>query len=108
MKWQVETMNRLKDFKTLIDEEVDDTLLQLYINDAENFILNHCNLDEIPNRLYSALLNIAVFKFRLRGYEGVKKEAMGAVNESFHETIPAYIINELDDYNNNNQTVKLL
>ncbi|PRR92861.1 head-tail connector protein [Bacillus sp. NMCN1] len=101
-------MNQLKDFKTLIDEEVDDAVLQLYINDAENFILNHCNLDEIPNRLYSALLNIAVFKFRLRGYEGVKRESMGAVNETFHETIPAYIIKELDDYNNNNQTVKLL
>ncbi|MEN9070460.1 head-tail connector protein [Bacillus altitudinis] len=54
-------MNQLKDFKTLIDEEVEDAVLQLYINDAENFILNHCNLDEVPNRLYSALLNIAVY-----------------------------------------------
>ncbi|WP_345806140.1 head-tail connector protein [Bacillus subtilis] len=102
-------MNHLENFKMLIGEkEESDELLQYYLTDAESYILNYCDLQEVPNQLDTIMLNIAIFKYRLRGYEGVKRESMGAVSETLHESLPSFITEELDRYNINNRKVRFL
>lgn len=59
------------------DKEEDSILLYL-IQQAEDFILNHCHVEEIPKGLETTLVNLAADHYRLEGWgkeqvEGIVK-----------------------------------
>jgi hypothetical protein len=88
--------------KILLGIDVNDTsqdnVLNLYLSRATNFVLNYCNLEEIPVGLDSVVEDIAILKYRLKGVEGIKSEGKGSLSESYIDSLPLDIIRELNRY----------
>jgi hypothetical protein len=95
-------MPTLKNVKILLGIDVNDTsqdnVLNLYLSRATNFVLNYCNLEEIPVGLDSVVEDIAILKYRLKGVEGIKSEGKGSLSESYIDSLPLDIIRELNRY----------
>ncbi|WP_027725432.1 phage head-tail connector protein [Tuberibacillus calidus] len=95
-------MPTLENVKILLGIDVNDTsqdnVLNLYLSRATNFVLNYCNLEEIPVGLDSVVEDIAILKYRLKGVEGIKSEGKGSLSESYIDSLPLDIIRELNRY----------
>jgi hypothetical protein len=79
-----------------ITDNSQDALLNLYLSRATNFVKNYCNIDEIPSSLDDVIEDIAVIRYRLHGVEGMKSETKGSLSESYIDSLPADIINQLN------------
>jgi hypothetical protein len=79
-----------------ISDNSQDVLLNLYLSRATNFVKNYCNIEEIPSSLDEIIEDIAVIRYRLHGVEGVKSETKGSLSETYIESLPADIINQLN------------
>jgi hypothetical protein len=79
-----------------ITDNSQDALLNLYLSRATNFVKNYCNIDEIPSSLDEVIEDIAVIRYRLHGVEGVKSETKGSLSETYIESLPTNVINQLN------------
>jgi len=62
---------------------VDADILNLVVSNAESFVLDYCNIDEIPYNLYPVLLEICKQDINKIGAEGFSSESAGGANISY-------------------------
>lgn len=84
--------------KIILDDTVKDDLIQVYIDNATDYILNYTNLKEVPATLNSTIVEMAVFQYRNRELENVSSESIGNTSYSFITDYPANITNRLDGH----------
>lgn len=95
------SQNKILDsVKTILDinDDKSDELLKIYVNNANDFILDYTRLPKIPATLGSTVIDMAVFQYRQRELENVKSESMGAMGYSFITEYPSNITDRLDSY----------
>ncbi|WP_243356875.1 phage head-tail connector protein [Bacillus litorisediminis] len=73
-------------------------IINLYLSRAINFVLNYCGITEIPTQLIEVVEDIVIIKYRLKGVEGQKSEEKGSLVETFIDSLPLDIINQLNRY----------
>ena len=71
-----------------------DDLLQAYLDDAQEAILNLTNLDAIPNKLLSTQVELAIIYYNKQGIEGQTAHSEGGISRSF-EDIPLSILKKI-------------
>lgn len=84
--------------KALLDLRLDitkDEIFDIYFNNVEDFILDWCNLPEVPPKLYSTMISMIVFDYQERGLENIRSESKGSLIQSFHTEYPPNIMNRL-------------
>lgn len=81
-----------------INDTSQDTLLNLYLSRATNFVKNYCNVDEITPSLDEIVEDIAVYLYRNRGVENIKSESKGSLSETYRDSLPDDIIAVLNRY----------
>ena len=93
-------MASLENVKTLlgISDTSQDSLLNLYILRAEQFVKTYCNIEEIPTELDHVIEDIAVFRYRMNGVENIKSETKGSLSETYRDSLPDDIIAVLNRY----------
>lgn len=82
----------------LITEETNDALVNLMISKAEEFILNYCNIKEVPVELKGTLEDLTMFKLNSIGKDNLKTESLGSYSSSFVEDIPKPIKSQLNRF----------
>ncbi|MGD6831431.1 phage head-tail connector protein [Sutcliffiella halmapala] len=79
----------------ILGADVEERQIRPYVKRAINFVKNYCRLSEIPVDLYETIEDIAIFKYRSQGIENIKAEGKGSLSESYMESLPNDIINQL-------------
>ena len=82
----------------LEDKNVNDELLNIYIENAIDYIKDYTLLNEIPHTLQSVIVEMTVYQYRQREVENVISEGMGSMRYSFVTSYPDNIINRLNTY----------
>ncbi|EPY2290978.1 phage head-tail connector protein [Clostridium sporogenes] len=72
-----------------------DDLLNLMIEDVQEFILNYCNIKELPGRAESLIRRIVVIRCNIMGSEGLSSESYSGISQSFIDGLPKDIKQEL-------------
>ena len=72
-----------------------DDLLNLMIEDVQEFILNYCNIKELPGKAESLIRRIVVIRYNIMGSEGLQSESYSGVSQSFIDGLPKDIKQEL-------------
>lgn len=72
-----------------------DGLLNLMIEDVQEFILNYCNIKELPGRAESLIRRIVVIRYNILGSEGLSSESYSGISQSFIDGLPKDIKQEL-------------
>ena len=67
----------------LLYPAVDADILLLVLEQAEQFVLDYCNLEEIPTALHSVLLDMCKQDINRIGAEGYQSESAGGANLSY-------------------------
>ncbi|WIF95025.1 phage head-tail connector protein [Caminicella sporogenes] len=75
-----------------------DDLLILYLEDAKNEILELTHLEEIPDKLLSTQVELAIIYYNKRGIEGQTSHGEGGISRSFEEGIPKNIMKKILAY----------
>lgn len=95
-------LTQLNNVKQLLDIETDDTskdgLINLYIKRAEDYTKNYLKIDDIPAALTSVIEDIAVFRYRQKGVENIKAEGKGSLSETYMESIPLDLMNQINAF----------
>lgn len=73
------------------DDSTKDTILNHYINKANEIILGYCNVEELPERYHGALADFAVYLYKNRDMEGISKKREGERTVSIEDAIPQSI-----------------
>lgn len=92
--------NVLESVKTVLDitDDSKDKLLNIYINNATDFIYDYTNLKEIPVTLNSTIIDMAIFQYRSRELENVSSENIGNVSYTFTTDYPSTITDRLNSH----------
>lgn len=89
----------IENAKVLADIDLIDTskdkILELYFEEARDFILDYCKVNEIPSTLYSILSKMIVFQYRQKGLENIQSEGKGSLSEAYLTEYPPNIMNRL-------------
>lgn len=72
-----------------------DDLLNLMVEDVQEFILNYCNIKELPGKAESLIRRIAVIRYNTLGSEGLSSESYSGISQSFIDGLPKDIKQEL-------------
>lgn len=93
----------LDNVKTLLEitDSGKDTLLNLYISRATDYIQGYCKLDDsasIPSSLNSVIEEMAIFQYRQKGVENIQSESKGSLSESYIVEYPPNIMNRLNPH----------
>ncbi|SHI90161.1 Phage gp6-like head-tail connector protein [Clostridium amylolyticum] len=72
-----------------------DDLLNLMVEDVQEFILNYCNIKELPGRAESLIRRIVVIRYNTLGSEGLSSESYSGISQSFIDGLPKDIKQEL-------------
>ncbi|MCK0470888.1 phage head-tail connector protein [Halalkalibacter sp. APA_J-10(15)] len=91
---EIQNLQLLLDLKEATDEEIQ--LLYLYIESAQDFIYDYCNVTEIPPTLRTVVNEMVVFLYRSRGVENVYSESEGSLSENYITEYPQNIMNRLN------------
>ena len=83
-------LTQLEKFKLKVGSGVSDDLLQVYLDDAQETILDLSNLDVIPDKLVSTQVELAIIYFNKQGIEGQTSHSEGGISRNF-EDIPESI-----------------
>jgi hypothetical protein len=75
-----------------------DTLLEVYLQNAQEFVIDYCKLTEIPTSFHSVLSQMIVFQYRQKGIENIKSEGKGSLSESYITEYPLNIMNRLNPH----------
>ena len=93
------TDNILQKVKVILDDDtVKDELLNIYIDNATDFILSYTNLKKLPQTLNSTIIEMTVFQYRKRELENVASESMGSMRYTFTTDYPSSITDRLDGH----------
>lgn len=68
---------------TILYPSVDEEVLELIHNQAQDFILDYCNLDEIPSELNGVLLAMCQESLNRLHSEGISVESAGGSSIQF-------------------------
>lgn len=72
-------INKLK----LLYPSLDDGVLALVLEQAQDFVLDYCNIEEIPNSLNSVLLDMCKQDINKLNAEGFNSESAGGSSISY-------------------------
>jgi len=72
-----------------------DELLSLYLEDAENEILELTHLNTIPDKLLNTQIELAIIYYNKQGIEGQTSHGEGGISRSFEEGIPKEIMKKI-------------
>lgn len=90
----------LKKIKISLNISTEDTskdnLLNLMLEDVQEFILNYCNIKELPGKAESLIRRITNIRYNIMGSEGLNSESYSGVSQSFIDGLPKDIKQELD------------
>lgn len=87
-------LEKLKLKLGITDNDQDD-LLNLYLEDAKDTILELTHLDELPKSLLSTQIELAIVLYNKAGIEGQVSHSEGEVNRTFEEGIPESIMKKI-------------
>lgn len=69
----------------LLYPSVENSVIELVIEQAQSFVLDYCNLDTIPNELNSVLLDMCKQDLNRLKSEGLSSESAGGSTLSYNE-----------------------
>lgn len=72
-----------------------DELLNLYLDDAKDTILELTHLEDLPASLLSTQIELAIVLYNKEGIEGQTSHSEGGISRSFEEGIPESIMKKI-------------
>lgn len=87
-------LSRLK-LKLGINDVLQDELLDLYLEDAKDTILELTHLSEVPTSLLSTQVELAIVMYNKEGIEGQTSHSEGGISRSFEDDIPKGIMKKI-------------
>lgn len=76
----------------------DMTLALLYYDDSVALVLDYIGRNELPARLQSVAVELAVVAYNRRGTEGEASRSEGGVSLSYIDGLPAHLAARLKNY----------
>lgn len=92
-------MTPLERFKLLvgITDDSQDGLITALLSDAEDSVRDYIGRDEVPARLISVQVQLAVIAYNKRGAEGESSRSEGGISQSF-DGLPPELLARLKNY----------
>lgn len=94
-------MSQLEKLKLKLGDSIADTsqndLLQMYLDDANDYILSQTHLDAVPTVLLSTQAELAIIYYNRQGIEGQTAHSEGGISRNF-EGIPESISKKIRSY----------
>lgn len=90
-------LDRLK-LRLGISDNTQDTLLELLLSDASDTILDIIGREELPARLVSVQVELAVIAYNKQGNEGEASRGEGGISRGFIDGLPAELKSRLLNY----------
>lgn len=90
----MDQLSKLK-LKLGITDNSQDDLLNLYLEDAKDTILELTHLDKLPESLLSTQIELAIVLYNKAGIEGQTSHSEGGISRSFEEGIPESIMKKI-------------
>lgn len=91
-------MTQLEKLKLKLGMNIPDTskddVLQVYLDDASEYILSQTHLETIPTTLLSTQVELAIIYYNKQGIEGQTAHSEGGISRSF-EDIPESILKKI-------------
>lgn len=87
---QIDTLK----LKLGINDTGQDALLQEYLDDAEEFILDTTHKDIIPDKLLRTQVELAIIYYNKQGIEGQTSHSEGGISRNFSD-IPESILKKI-------------
>lgn len=81
-----------------ISDEVRDGLLSLLLSEAQDAILDIIGREELPARLISVQVELAVIAYNKQGAEGESARSEGGISRSFIDGLPDDLKQRLKNY----------
>ncbi len=92
----MEQLKRLKiKLGISLEDVTQDDLLNLYLEDSKDTILELTHLKELPTSLNSSQIDLAIVYYNKQGIEGQTSHSEGGVSRSFEEDIPNGIMKKI-------------
>lgn len=90
---------KLANIKILIgiSDTSKDSLINLLINRASNYILTYCNRPDLPSALDDVHMDLAVIYYNRLGIEGQNSHTEGSISRSIID-VPVNITNQLNRF----------
>ena len=98
----MELLERIKRLLDIVGNEHDE-LLELYVEIAEEEVLDYCGDVAIPENL---IAQIVVIKFQRRGTESLSNSNYAGNGETFLKDYPSNIINRLERLKRSNRRLR--
>lgn len=92
-------MSPLERFKLLvgITDNSQDGLISALLSDAADAVCDYIGRDEVPERLVSVQVQLAVIAYNKRGAEGESSRSEGGISQSF-DGLPPEMLARLKNY----------
>lgn len=92
-------MTPLERFKLLagITDDTQDGLISAMLSDAEDSVRDYIGREEVPARLISVQVQLAVIAYNKRGAEGESSRSEGGISQSF-DGLPPELMARLKNY----------
>lgn len=92
-------MSPLERFKLLagITDDSQDGLISTLLSDAADSVCDYIGREEVPARLVSVQVQLAVMAFNKRGAEGESSRSEGGISQSF-DGLPPELLARLKNY----------
>jgi hypothetical protein len=92
-------MTPLERFKLLagITDDSQDGLITALLSDAEDSVRDYIGREEVPARLISVQVQLAVIAYNKRGAEGESSRSEGGISQSF-DGLPPELLARLKNY----------
>lgn len=100
----MELLERIKRLLDIVGNEHDE-LLELYVEIAEEEVLDYCGDVAIPDNLIAQMV---VIKFQRRGTESLSNSNYAGNGETFLQDYPSNIINRLERLKRSNRRLRTL
>lgn len=92
----MDQLNKLKlKLGISLDTTDKDDLLNLYLVDAKDTILELTHILELPQSLLSTQIELAIIYYNKEGIEGQTSHSEGGIGRSFEEGIPESIMKKI-------------
>ncbi len=73
----------------------EDGLLNIYLDDARDYIKSYCNLTETTDRLDRVAVDMAVIYYNKNGVEGQISHSEGGISRGYTDGLPKEIVSVL-------------
>ena len=100
----MELLERIKRLLDIVGNEHDE-LLELYVEIAEEEIIDYCGEVAIPENLIAQMV---VIKFQRRGTESLSNSNYAGNGETFLQDYPSYILTRIESLKKSNRRLRTL